>query len=120
MSEDLQLTRFANVTLDANGNGTVSLGPSVVREFWKPTGATVSVSTQNREASCSLYLGATLTGAQKLGATSTGSTGDTYGFADFEMVPGQVLFAQWSGGDAGATATLNVYGSKGRYGGRIR
>lgn len=114
---DVQLTAFANVKLDGSGNGTVSLGPQVVREFWKPTGATVSVSTQNREATCSLYLGATLTGAQKLGTTSTGSSGDTYGFADFQMVPGQVLFAQWVGGDANGTATLNVFGMKGRYGG---
>lgn len=108
----IQLQVSGSVVLDASGNGQVSIGPAVVRERWAPTQATVSVSSTVLQATCSLYLGIGAVPGRKLGDSSTGSSGDTYGFGGFEMQPGQNLIAIWAGGDAGATATVAVYGER--------
>lgn len=107
-----QLQEFAHVILDANGNGRVSIGPTVVRERWAPTQATVSVSTSVLESQCDLYLGVGGVPGRLMGSTRTGSSGDPYGFAGFELQPGQNLVAVWTGGDAGAVATITVFGEK--------
>lgn len=107
-----QLQESGHVTLDANGDGTVILGPNIVRERWAPTQASVSASTNVREARCALYVGIGGVPGNLLQETRTGSTGDVYGFGGFEMQSGQNIVAIWRGGDAGATATLNVYGEK--------
>lgn len=111
-----QLTEFGTVTLDANGNGQVSLGPQVVRERWNPAQATVSASTNALEARCAIYLGIANVAGLLLGQTATGSSGDTYGFGAFEMQPGQSIVAVWEGGDPGAVATIALMGEKWRGG----
>lgn len=109
-----QLMEYASVVLDAAGNGRVAIGPRVVREQWKPSQATVSVSTQVLEARCSIYLGVSSVPGQKLGESRTGSSGDTYGFGSLVLQPGQHLMAVWVGGDPGAIATIAVFGEKDR------
>jgi hypothetical protein len=108
----VQLTTTASVVLDGSGNGRVSIGPSVVRERWAPNQATVSASTTVLEATCALYLGVGGVPGRLLGASRTGSSGDVYGFGAFELQAGQSIVAVWSGGDVGATATINVFGEK--------
>lgn len=116
LSEPLQLTQNGSVVLDGSGNGRISLGPSVVRESWTPTSAVVAVSTTTLEARCDLYLGVGGNPARLLASSRTGSSGDTCGFGGFTLMPGQSVVAVWTGGDAGATATLNVYGTRQRGG----
>jgi hypothetical protein len=107
----------ANVRLDATGNGRVSLGPAVVREYWDLISATVSVVTATSEAVCALYQATGPTPGQAMCApTATGSTGDTCGLAGQTLLPGQSVLAVWSGGDPNATATLVISATKGRYG----
>lgn len=114
-----QLQQSVTITLDGSGNGTAVLGPSVVREYWTPNAAAVSVAPPvTREAQCNLYVGTGAIPTNQLGATFMGSTGDTCGFGEFQMVPGQSIIAKWTGGDANKQATLTVFGSRGRFDGR--
>lgn len=111
---------FARVTLDVNGNGSVTLGPQRVREHWQPTSASVSTfpnpatpapNTGTNEAQCSVYMGTTANNTTFLGQTATGSTGDTCGFAGQDMQTGMVITAIWKGGDPGSVATVVVNGT---------
>lgn len=113
---DLQLTASASVVLDASGNGQVSIGPNIVREKWALTTATVGTSTTTLEAQCDLYLSVGGVASRLLAASRTGSSGDSCGFGGFPLQPGQSIVAKWTGGDVGATATINVYGSRQRSG----
>jgi hypothetical protein len=100
-----------SVVLNGSGNGIVSLGPQRVKEHWQVVSAGVKVSSNVAEAQCSIYIG--VPGAlqqQFFGQTYTGSTGDTCGI-DQDIQPGQVVTAQWTGGDAAATATLTLFGT---------
>jgi hypothetical protein len=101
----------ANVVLDVNGNGQVSLGPMRPREHWQLTGAGVSVSTNVKEARCAIYAGPQIAASTFFGQTYTGSTGDTCGLGGLDIQSGMMVFAKWTGGDAGSTATLTVYGT---------
>lgn len=113
-----QLVVTGSVKLNGSGNGQAFLGPVVVREYWDIIQAVVGVSSQTNEAQCTLYFGTTLASAAKLQETGTGSTGDVYGFGSQRLVQGQGIFAVWAGGDANATATLTLYGTKNRFGAR--
>jgi hypothetical protein len=111
VSTRLGLNASASVVLNASGNGTASAGPGLPGVSWQPTSIAVSVSTSNSEAQCNVYLGLSASAGSLLGATATGSTGDS---ADCEQTvwPGQSLIAVWTGGDPGATATMSVFGAK--------
>lgn len=111
---DLDLDVFATVVLDASGNGIVSVGPTIVREHWTPTNVAVSATTAVLDAQCNVYLGTSPVAAQLVLSTATGSSGDSSGASGIDMQPGQLLIAQWKGGDVGATATLHVNGNRSR------
>ena len=97
--------------LDNNGNGSVSLGPVYVREHFQVTSASVQVSTANKEAQCSVYVGSTIISNTFFGTTQTGSTGDTCAIGQ-DIQTGQQVFAVWTGGDAGSTATMTLNGTR--------
>jgi hypothetical protein len=101
----------ASVTL-VGGAGIASIGPQRVREHWQITSIAVNVATNVAEASCSLYLGSTITSSVFLGTTATGSSGDTYGMGGQDIQPGQMIFAQWAGGDATSQATVTIQGTR--------
>lgn len=101
---------FATVVLDGSGNGTASIGPQRVREHWQPNSVSVSVSTNVKEAQCSVYMGTVIGASTFFGQTFTGSTGDTCGIGQ-DMQTGMRIFAQWKGGDPGAVATVIVNGT---------
>lgn len=103
--------QFTSVTLNGSGNGTARLGPQRVKEHWQVTGVGVKVATNVLEAQCSVYVGTSAGSGTFLGTTATGSTGDTCGVAGMDIQPGQSIFAVWTGGDAGETATLTVFGT---------
>jgi hypothetical protein len=71
--------------------------------------------TPNLEAECTLYLSVGPTIGTKLGTTRTGSTGDTFGFGGLTIPPGLGVLAVWEGGEPGVTATLGIFGTKGRF-----
>jgi hypothetical protein len=109
----LSLTKFVNITLDENGNGTAQLGPTFPGEKWLPASTSISCTgnqptpTAPAIATCSVYAGATFVDAtyQVLGASSS-------------MIAGQVIYAgmqvsaQWENCTAGEIATFTVYGQR--------
>lgn len=102
-----------SVVLDGSGNGTVKVGPQSVQEVWMPSVASVSASSHTNEASCKIYAGPTATPGYFVDGTLSGSTGDSTAKIGGVVIPRNwFIFAVWSGGDAGAVATLNVNGTK--------
>jgi hypothetical protein len=112
MSRTLQLNKNASVVLDGSGNGQAALGPTLPGTSWQVSTVAVSVSTNANEAQCNLYVGLAAQPGQLIGATSTGSTGDSDDLGGQNIWPGQQLIAVWQGGDPGATATVSVYGTQ--------
>jgi hypothetical protein len=108
MSEPMQLDDAAQVTLDSSGNGTVKLGPRRLTQIWNVTNIAVAVSTNVLEATATTYLGA-VAAPNSLGGTYSGS-GDANS-TDVTLRAGQFISCRWTGGDAGAVATLSVYGT---------
>jgi hypothetical protein len=106
---DIQLLQSVTVVLDGGGNGTCPpLGPSSFGETWTISGVSLEASTNVSEA----YGNVRLNGAL-IGTTTWASTGDTGVAASLVMVmTGQVLTATWTGGDAGAVATMTVLGTR--------
>lgn len=100
-----------SVQLDNNGNGSVSLGPVFVHEHFQVASASVQVSTNNKEAQCSVYVGSTIISNTFYGTTQTGSTGDTCAIGQ-DIQTGQQVFAVWSGGDSNAIATMTLNGTR--------
>jgi hypothetical protein len=107
----------ASVTLDSNGNGTVSLGPQHVREHFQVDSASVAVaplagqSAPLKQAQCSVYVGTSVNASTFFGTTVTGSTGDTCSVGQ-DIQTGQLVFAVWTGGDVGAVATMSLNGQR--------
>lgn len=94
--------------LDGSGNGTIS---------FQPNGSTVSisrlfvqVSTSVQQATVTLYKGS-LNAANAIGTVVSGSTGGLASGQIF-VTDGQTLYVQWTGGDAGATATATFSGKQ--------
>lgn len=103
--------QYATTTLTASGNGTAQIGPSRVREHWQVSAVAVSVATQVKEASCSVYIGTAVSPTTFVGNTATGSSGDTCGCGGIDIQPGMFIFAVWENGDAGEIATATVFGT---------
>lgn len=99
----------APVVLDASGNGTASIGPTGFGEVWE-AGFCAAVSTAEttvtNEAICRVYCAGRL-----IGGTTWGSTGDSSTDTP-QLATGQLVEARWTGGDPGATAVLDVTGSR--------
>lgn len=111
MSQQLVLNTFASCVLDSNGDGTAAIGPGLPGVSWQPETIGVEASTNITEAQCNVYLGINAATGSLLGATSTGSSGDSTD-CSATVWPGQSLIAQWTGGDPGATATMSIFGTK--------
>lgn len=112
MSRQLILNASAQVTLDGSGNGKAQLGPKLPGTSWQVDTVAVSASSNASEAQCNLYLGLSPVAGSLIGATATGSTGDSDDLAGANIWPGQLLIAVWAGGDPGAVATISVYGTQ--------
>ena len=107
MGQRLQDTK--RVVLDSNGVGTVSFGPARPREKWTVQRVAVQVSSGTLEAQAKLYRGTVGVGSY-ISGTVTGSTGDTDDALSEVLWSGETLSVQWTGGDAGATATVTYWG----------
>jgi len=105
----LVLNEAKNVVLDSNGNGTVQIGPAKANERWRVRTVAVSTSTAVKVPTASVYTGYLAPG-NLIGGTYTGSNDSTD--VDVELGPGSFLTVQWTGGDAGARATVSIYGDR--------
>jgi len=103
----------AAVVLSGAGGGTAKIGPAGPREAWHPEYASVSVATSVKEAQCRIYTGDAPVPANFVDGTLSGSTGDGTGRVSGRPLKlGDFIWAVWTGGDAGAVATLNVTGTR--------
>lgn len=102
-----------NIKLNGSGAGTAKVGPLTAREVWHPDNAHVQVSSNVNEAVCNIYVGESATQSNFRDATFSGSSGDATSRIGSDVVKsGWYIWAVWTGGDANATATLRVTGSK--------
>jgi hypothetical protein len=112
LSRQLVLNASASVTLDVNGNGQAQLGPTLPGTSWQVGTIAVQVTTNVNEAQCNVYVGIQPIAGSLIGATSTGSTGDSDDLGGQNVWPGQSIIAVWEGGDAGSVATISVFGQQ--------
>lgn len=109
----LTLNVSAVVTFNGSGNGTAKSGPVHQREVWSPLVVSVSASSTAAEAKCLIYCGWDASQPNFVGATLSGSTGDST-----DNITGRVvrcnenIFAVWTGGDPGAQGRLVITGTK--------
>lgn len=109
---EFPLTISVSVTLNGSGAGTASIGPTFPRERWNVAVASVSVATNTSEATCKTYAGPQATQGNFVDGTTWGSTGDSTSNFSAPVYSGQQVFAVWTGGDAGAVATLVLSGTR--------
>jgi hypothetical protein len=103
---ELPLDEAASVVLNAAGNGSVKLGPRSSRITWNVTAASVRASSNVLEPTAILYQNSI---GSQIAGTYTGSNDST----DLDItVRNGFILCVWSGGDAGARATLYLQGSQ--------
>jgi hypothetical protein len=113
MTTNVPMVSKGVATLDASGNGTLKLGPIGAREVWHPDNIHVNVSTHVNEAQCQIYVGDSPIQSNFRDGTFSGSSGDATDKISADVVKvGQYVWAVWTGGDAAATATATVTGTK--------
>lgn len=106
------LNETTSVTLNGSGNATAQLGPTGPQETWTPSNVSVICSTNVSEAVCKAFAGPSASPAYFKDITVDGSTGDATDKCNLPIPKGWFVWAVWTGGDPGATATLNVDGVK--------
>ena len=94
-----------SVTLDAGGGGTVELAPPGVE--WRITLTTVTVSTSLKQPEFDLFIGGT---SELDRAEGTYSGARDSSDTPHTVQVGQSVYGVWTGGDAGAKATLRLAG----------
>lgn len=107
------LDEFGQIILDGSGNGTLRMRPTGGNQTWLPASVSVKCSSNTSEALCRVYIGPSATDPYFVDDTVTGSTGDSSGrVADYTIdAHGTYLWATWTGGDPGATATMRITGT---------
>jgi hypothetical protein len=108
------LNEPGSVTLNGSGNGTLRMRPYGGSETWLPGSVSFKASSNALEASCRIYIGPSPTDQYFVDGSLSGSTGDSTGrVAGYKVDShGNYLWAVWAGGDAGATATMQVTGTE--------
>src|SRR5215831_2025219 len=99
----------ATVILDGSGNGTASLGPNVGQR-WIVRTASVNIPNAVAIPQCNIYMGAAPIPAEFIDGTWTGNMDSTSKTNSYPLTHGEKIWAVWTAGDVGATATLNITG----------
>jgi hypothetical protein len=94
------------------GTGTASIRPTGFGEVWQNITVSVHCSTNVSEATCRIYVGGAASSQFFADGTTWGSTGDSSDNMPPTVPGGQSVFAQWTGGDVGATAYLVITGTR--------
>jgi len=107
---DVPLNESASVVLNASGYGVARCGPGRAGTSWRVTSAAVSVAgTPVKVPQIRLYIGEPSPGSEVTNSYN-GARNSTD--LDVPLVSGQYLSAEWSAGDAGARATLSIFGTR--------
>jgi hypothetical protein len=107
---EVNLFESAQVTLDSNGNGALAIGPSNAAQTWIPTQINVQVTSNTKEPLFKYYRGRSAGNLNYLGGTTTGSN-DQSDIAGQILFPGDSFYCVWTGGDAGAIASVSLNGT---------
>lgn len=96
------------VTLDANGNGTLTIDGPKPGQSIQLNRVVVNNPTTKRIPHFTYYVGAAI----PPNAVSTSATGqrDTDSNPNLTLHPGEYITAVWSGGDAASISTISLYG----------
>lgn len=109
---DNVLTASGQVTLDASGNGSVTVGPGIAPDRsslrWNITGVVVRTSRPGAPPIPRVRVTDQL--GRDEGLSYDGSFDQ--GAADIALRRGEFITATWAGGQAGDVATLTVSGTK--------
>jgi hypothetical protein len=105
-----QLHDSAQVTLDANGSGSVRLGPGRHGVVWTIQRVTVQTSTAVMVPTAKVYRGG-IGDAGFISGTFVGSFDVDDGLSE-ELHNGEYLTIAWTGGDVGAVATATWSGTE--------
>ncbi len=108
----IEVSPNATVTLDGSGNGQVSIGPPS-GAVWALRLASVSTTGTVKQPQAFLYRGSSSGPIEQIDSTYLGNSSSSGKVAGAPFFSGQVLWAKWTGGDAGAIATLQAYGQQG-------
>lgn len=110
----VSLSEFAVVTLDAQGAGTVRLGPNAHGVVWRPQVVSIKMTgtIPINLATVFVYAGSTPTIDNFVDATYDVTSASTGNVVGQELRLGQYVYGVWSGGNPLAQATVLVYGTK--------
>jgi hypothetical protein len=101
------LTQIGTVVLNGAGYGAIRFAPAGTR--WQIQNVSVRVSSAINEATATIYKG--YIGPQyRVSGSFAGSSGDNDPDTRITLEDGEAMYVEWSGGDAGATATAIVRG----------
>lgn len=100
-----------SVTLNGSGAGRCALTPPSGTR-WDLSLASVATTSTVNFAQAALYLGNANGPIQLIDQTYDGNNASSGKVAGAPFYHGTYLWAVWSGGDAGATATLQVFGQQ--------
>jgi hypothetical protein len=109
MDDTELLQESASVTLDAFGNGKVTLGPVNQFQVWYVTNEGTTVSSNVNEPTFRYYRSNGLSAGAFVAGSNQGSADSDD--SPVTLYPGQKLTGLWSGGDPGATATFTLQGT---------
>ena len=102
----LPLRESGEVTLDANGDGTVELTCDVEQWDIAMCGLRVQPRPVTLEPECSVYIDGLFVGGSQSASLDSDSTFNQM------MQKSQKIRAVWTGGDVGSTAILTLTGSR--------
>jgi hypothetical protein len=108
----LPLSEAGFVTLNGSGAGTARVGPTAHGVVWKPSRVAIKTSSATLSPVCQLFVGNAATSENFIDGTFTGQQNATDAVVGQELRLGMYVWAVWTGGDAGAQATVTVTGSK--------
>ena len=107
------LSEFNVITLDGSGNGTARVGPRAHGVVWQPTVASIKMTgaTPSGVATCFVYAGSSATDDNFVDSTYDVQNDSTDRVSGQQLRLNQFVYARWSGGNPGATATLSITGT---------
>lgn len=115
MSQTLSLAANASVVLDGDGNGTAEVGPAVPGEIWSPGSVSISCGGAipvSGTPEVNIYAGNGISRGSFIDATYNVTGASSSMIAGKTLYPGQEVWAVWTDGPPGQTATIAVNGTR--------
>lgn len=115
MARTVSLAASASVVLDANGNGTAEVGPTVPGEVWSPGSVSISCGGTipvTGAPTLFIYAGNGISQATFIDSTYNITGSSSSMISGKTIYPGQNVYAVWSDGPPNETAVLAVNGTR--------